>query len=124
MKRFVTTVVLTVALSSFALAGQIPSLGSPAPAPNGSGQTATTTSPGNIPSDGLSDAALSALLAVFGLLGYVGKTVANSQERIYVSAARAHTQVRPYGTRRGRSRFEPTGRIPVTASLLSRQAYN
>jgi len=72
MKRFVTTVVLTVALSSFAFAGQIPSDGSPAPAPNGSGQTATTTSPGEIPSDGaavqISDAALSALLSVFGLL--------------------------------------------------------
>jgi hypothetical protein len=66
------TVILTVALSSFAFAGDIPSLGSPSPAPEGSGQTATTTSPGEIPSDGLagqiSDAALSALLSVFALV--------------------------------------------------------
>jgi hypothetical protein len=72
MKRFVITVALTVALSSFAFAGEIPSDGSPAPAPNGSGQTATTTSPGDIPSDGaavqISDAALSVLLSVFALV--------------------------------------------------------
>ena len=72
MKRFVITMALTCALSCSALAGNIPSDGSPAPAPNGSGQTATTTSPGQIPTDGIagqiSDAALSALLSVFGLL--------------------------------------------------------
>ena len=73
MKRFVITMVLACALSSSAFAGDIPSDGSPAPAPNGSGQSATTTSPGEIPSDGLaaqiSDGALSVLLTVFGLLG-------------------------------------------------------
>lgn len=72
MKRFVITAVLTVALSSFAFAGQIPSDGSPAPAPSGSGAVATTTSPGDIPSDGIagqiSDAALLGLLTVFGWL--------------------------------------------------------
>jgi hypothetical protein len=55
------------------LAGDIPSLGSPSPAPEGSGLTATTTSPGQIPTDGtagqISDAAMTALLTVFGLLG-------------------------------------------------------
>ena len=72
MKRFVMTVVLTFALSSFAFAGEIPSLGSASPAPGGSEPTVTTTSPGQIPSDGtadqVSDAALSALLSVFSLL--------------------------------------------------------
>ena len=53
MKRFVMTVILTVALSSFAFAGEIPSDGSPAPAPHESEQTVTKTSPGDIPSDGL-----------------------------------------------------------------------
>jgi opacity protein-like surface antigen len=70
MKRFVITAVLTVALSSFAFAGDIPSDGSPAPAPIPSAQA--PTSPGEIPSDGLagqiSDAALSALLSVFALV--------------------------------------------------------
>jgi hypothetical protein len=72
MKRFVMTVILTVALSSFAFAGEIPSDGSPAPTPNGSSPTATTTAPGEIPTDGsagqISDAAVSVLLTVFGLL--------------------------------------------------------
>lgn len=71
MKRFVITIVLTCALSSSALAGDIPSLGFAAPAPNGS-TPATTTSPGEIPTDGvkveLSSAALSALLTVVRLL--------------------------------------------------------
>jgi hypothetical protein len=54
------------------LAGDIPTDGSPSPAPNGSEPTVTTTSPGQIPTDGLagqiSDAALSALLSVFALV--------------------------------------------------------
>jgi hypothetical protein len=72
MKRFVMTMVLTIALSSIAFAGQIPTDGIPAPAPSGLAQTATTTSPGQIPTVGvfeqLSSATVSALLTVLGLL--------------------------------------------------------
>ena len=72
MKRFLIAVVLACALSSSALAGDIPTDGSPAPTPNGSSPTATTTAPGEIPTDGsagqISDAAVSVLLTVFGLL--------------------------------------------------------
>jgi hypothetical protein len=73
MKRFAMTLVLASFLSSAAVAGEIPSVGAPAPPPSGGTQTTISTEPGNIPSDGLagqiSDAALSALLSVFGLLG-------------------------------------------------------
>jgi hypothetical protein len=75
MKRFVTAIALSVLLSASALAGDVPSVGVPAPGPSGMTQTTTgdiSTVPGDIPSGGLaeqvSDAALSGLLAVFGLL--------------------------------------------------------
>jgi hypothetical protein len=72
MKRFLTTMILTVALSSFAFAGEIPSLGAASLAPSGSGPAVTTTSPSEIPSDGaaarMSESALSALLTILGLL--------------------------------------------------------
>jgi hypothetical protein len=71
MKRFATAVALALVFSSSALAGDIP-CGSPSPAPNGTTQTTSSTAPGDIPSVGsaeqLSSTALSALLAVLGLL--------------------------------------------------------
>lgn len=71
MKRFVMTVVLSFVLSSSAFAGDIPTDGSPSPGPNGSGQKATVTSPGEMLTMGvaeqMSDAALWAVLSVFGL---------------------------------------------------------
>ena len=72
MKRFLITIALTCALSSSAFAGLIPSVGAPAPASNGTSETTTSTSPGDIPSGGkaeeLSSDALSALLAVLSFL--------------------------------------------------------
>jgi hypothetical protein len=72
MKRFLTVIALTCVLSSSALAGDIPSVGKPSPAPAGTSQTTTSTSPGEIPSGGsaeqISDAALSTLLSVFSFL--------------------------------------------------------
>ena len=70
MKRFVMTAVLTVALSSLTFAGEIPTDGSHAPAPNPPPTTAPA--PGDIPTDGsawqVSDAALSAALSVLSFL--------------------------------------------------------
>jgi hypothetical protein len=72
MKRFVTTIALTLVLSCSALGGDIPTDGSASPAPGGTVRTITPTSPGDIPSGGsagqVSDAALSALLTVLGFL--------------------------------------------------------
>jgi hypothetical protein len=71
MKRLLTAIALALALSVSALAGDIPISGSPAPIHNG---TTQSTSPGDIPTDGsageLTDAALSALLMVFGCCLY------------------------------------------------------
>lgn len=72
MKRFILIVALMCAMCAQTLAGEIPSGGFAPPPPIGPVQTATTTSPGDIPSVGsagqISDAAVSALLSVFGLL--------------------------------------------------------
>ena len=74
MKRFLIAIALTCALSSSALAGDIPTDGSAAPAPNGITQTPgeTQTPPGDIPSGGVaeqvSNDALSALLSVLSFL--------------------------------------------------------
>jgi hypothetical protein len=69
MKRLLAPMALTCVLSVSALAGDIPTLGAPQPAP---AQTTTTTSPGDVPTVGtaeqVSDAALSALLTVLGFL--------------------------------------------------------
>ena len=69
MKRLLMTLALACVLSSSALAGDIPSDGSPSPAPN---PTPTiTTEPGDIPTSGkaeLSSDALSALLSVLSFL--------------------------------------------------------
>jgi hypothetical protein len=79
MKRFFAALALACLVSASGMAGEIPSLGAPQPPPPGT--TGTTSAgdipisgdPGQIPTDGatkqISDAALSALLAVFGLLG-------------------------------------------------------
>lgn len=73
MKRFVMTLALTCVLSIPALAGGIPTVGAPdPPPPAGITQATSETSPGGIPTVGyaeqVSDAALSGLLAVLGLL--------------------------------------------------------
>jgi len=69
MKRFLAATALACVLSVSALAGDIPTLGSPQPPP---AQTTTSTSPGDVPSVGaveqLASAALSALLTVLGFL--------------------------------------------------------
>ena len=72
MKRFLMSIALACVLSSSALAGDIPSVGSPSPPPQGLTQATDATSPGELPTAGyaeqMSDAALSGLLAVLGLL--------------------------------------------------------
>lgn len=72
MKRLLIAIALTCVLSSSALAGDIPSVGAPSPAPAGASQTSISPSPGEIPTSGLAeqipDAALSALLSVFSFL--------------------------------------------------------
>jgi hypothetical protein len=72
MKRVLTAIALAFALCVSALAGDIPTSGSPAPPPSGTTQTTTTTSPSDIPTSGsaeqVSDTALSALLTVLGFL--------------------------------------------------------
>jgi len=72
MKRFVTVIALSCALSASALAGDVPSVGAPAPpASNGMTETTNSTSLGDIPISGkaeLSSEALSALLSVLSLL--------------------------------------------------------
>jgi hypothetical protein len=72
MKRFVITMGLTCVLSTSVLAGDIP-CGSPSPPLGVTTQTTGTTSPGDIPTvdvaDQTSNATLSALLTVLGLLG-------------------------------------------------------
>lgn len=71
MKRLVMTIALTVVLSSSALAGDIP-CDAPAPPPDETTQITSAPLPGEIPTSGyveqLTDAALSSLLAVLGLV--------------------------------------------------------
>jgi hypothetical protein len=71
MKRFVITVALVCVLSVSALAGEVPTGGAPQP-PAGIGRTTSETSQGLIPTVGymeqMSDAALSSLLVVLGLV--------------------------------------------------------
>ena len=70
MKRFLITTAMTLVLSCSALAGDIP-CGAPAPPPPGTTQTVDATSPGEIPcglAEQVSDATLSGLLAVVGML--------------------------------------------------------
>ncbi len=73
MKRFLMIIALTSVLSVQGLAGEIPTGGAPVPSPPaGIAQTTSETSPGQIPTGGyaeqMSDAALSALLTVLGLV--------------------------------------------------------
>jgi hypothetical protein len=71
MKRFVMTAVLACTLSVPAFAGEMPTGGSPAPPPPVEGVTTSATLPGEIPcgfADQISEAALSALLTVLGLV--------------------------------------------------------
>ena len=68
MKRFLMATAIACAISATTLAGDIPSDGAPTPPPP---QTSSTSSLGEIPSDGeaitISDAALSALMTALGL---------------------------------------------------------
>ena len=68
MKRLLLTIALACALASSAFAGEIPSVGAPAPPPAGT-QT-NTPSAGDVPraTEQVSDVVLSALLTVLGLL--------------------------------------------------------
>ena len=72
MKRFLITIALTCALSSSAFAGEIPSVGAPAPASSGTTDPTTSSSPGDIPSVGAPEQftsdALSAVLSVLSFL--------------------------------------------------------
>ena len=71
MKRLLMSVALACVFSSSAFAGDIPSVGSPAPPPPPSKATMETTEPGDIPTSGrseLSSEALSALLSVLSFL--------------------------------------------------------
>jgi hypothetical protein len=66
MKRFLITLALTCALSAQVLAGEIPSGGSPSPAPSG---TTQTTLLGDIQNGGqIYSAALTLIQTVVGLL--------------------------------------------------------
>ena len=73
MRRFLMIIALTCLFSAPGLAGEIPTGGEPyPPPPDGITQATNTTSPSQIPTGGyaeqISDAALSGLLAVLGLL--------------------------------------------------------
>ena len=72
MNRFAMAITLTCVLVSSALAGEVPSVG-PESTVNKTTQTTSTASPGDIPTVGVADqtsnATLSALLTVLGLLG-------------------------------------------------------
>jgi hypothetical protein len=77
MKRFFGTVALACVFSVPALAGDVPTSGVASPAPgdvptSGISAAAETSSPGDLPTSGfadqVSDAALSALLSVLGLV--------------------------------------------------------
>lgn len=79
MKRLVMTFALTCLFSVSALAGDVSTSGFTSPAPPGSTETTSATSSGETPSvpgdvstsgftEQVSDAALSALLSVLGLL--------------------------------------------------------
>jgi len=68
MKRFITVIALSCALSASALAGDVPSVGAPAP---GDIPTSGAPDPGEVETPGrtgLSSDALSALLSVLGFL--------------------------------------------------------
>jgi len=70
VKRFLTILMLSCILSIPAMAGEIPTSGSPAPASNGTPATTNSTDPGDIqtPGKALSSEALSALLSVLSFL--------------------------------------------------------
>lgn len=72
MKRLLTAMVLALALSTSAVAGDIPISGSSLPAPSGTTQARNgeiRSVPGQIPTvDYMSDVALSAVLTVLSLL--------------------------------------------------------
>ena len=71
MKHFIFALLMTCVTALPVLAGAIPTDGSPAPTSNGTNQTTSATSSGEIPSvgslDHMSEAALSALLIALGL---------------------------------------------------------
>ena len=72
MKRFFAAIALACAFSVSALAGDVPTSGAPSPQPSGTTTISTSPDPGDVPTSGypeqISDAALSALLTVLGLV--------------------------------------------------------
>jgi hypothetical protein len=72
VNRFLTILTLGCILSISVVAGEIPTSGSPAPAPNGTAGATTTTAPSDVPTvseaEVLSSDALSALLSVLSFL--------------------------------------------------------
>lgn len=72
MKQFLLAAVLMCSLASIAIAGEIPSVGSPTPPPANGPNGFTSNSPGDIPSvsltDQLSSDALSALMTMLTAL--------------------------------------------------------
>ncbi|HLN99591.1 MAG TPA: hypothetical protein VK208_14115 [Pyrinomonadaceae bacterium] len=69
MRRLIVTTALMASICSSIIAGDIPSVGAPAPQPT---QTTTTTAPGDIPTLGVAEQltsdALSTLVTMLGFL--------------------------------------------------------
>lgn len=70
MKRFLSVIALTCLLAVSTLAGDLATGGIAPPPPPGDGVTASSPSPGDVPTSGyveqISDAALAALLTMLG----------------------------------------------------------
>lgn len=73
MKRFVMTLALAFVFATSAFAGDIPSVGAPAPPPpNATTDTIATTEPGDIQTPGKSDLSSDALSALLSALSFLG----------------------------------------------------
>ncbi|MEP6569182.1 MAG: hypothetical protein ABJC10_05350 [Acidobacteriota bacterium] len=70
MKRLLVSLGLVFVLGSFAFAGEIPSVGAPAPPPSGSSQI-KSAAPGDIPSGGQAEISSEALSALLSALSYL-----------------------------------------------------
>lgn len=72
MKRFLSAMSLTCILAVSAFAGEVPTSGAPSPPPPATNQITSAALPGEVPTSGyveqISDAALSGLLTVLGLV--------------------------------------------------------
>ncbi len=78
MKRFLIAIALACVLSASTMAGDLPTGGSPSPAPTGTTQTTTATSPGELPTSGVASpngetetsVITSVILTILSLLSY------------------------------------------------------